>query len=363
MFPLSLARTAKTSIATVVALLGLAVSIAAPRAEAALPVRGVAVDVFLHESSDRVLVDIDEAAKLGSTTVRLAVHWSGLEVFGPNEYAQWYLDRLDAALARARARGLKVVLTPVFTPSWASSTGLQNTPPDDVATYGNFVAFLAQRYAPDLAGIEVWNEPNLESFWSTADAAGAYADLVRAAYAAVEAAVPSVPVVAGVLSGADVAFLESLYAQGIQGHYDVLSVHIYNDGRHPEELIDPQYAHATFLQGLRSLRSTVESHGETKPVWITELGWNTSTLRDSYWLDGVTLDQQAEYLSRALEMLESPDWGIDFTSGVIVYRLRNTGTDPDDPLQNYGLQFNDGTHKPSYRAVRSAFSVKGKPGR
>lgn len=358
-----LARRVTTTAATLVALLALSFSTVLPRADAALPVRGAAVDIFLHESSDRVLTDVDNAAALGSTTVRLAIHWSGLEVFGPNEYAQWYLDRIDATVARARARGLKVLLTPVFTPTWASSSGLQSTPPDDLADFGRFAAFLAKRYAPDLAGIEVWNEPNLVSFWSSDDAAGTYVGLVRAAHAAMKASAPSVPVVAGVLSGADTSFLEQLYAKGIQGHYDVLSVHVYNDGRHPETLIDPQYAAATFLQGLQSLRETVDRHGETKPIWITELGWNTSTLRGSLWLDGVTLEQQAEYLGRALAMLESPDWGIDFVSGVLVYRLRDTGPDADDPQQNYGLRFYDGTEKMSFGVVRSAFKARGRPKR
>ena len=140
-------------------------------------------------------------------------------------------------------------------------------------------------------------------------------------------------------------------------------MHIYNDGRHPEAVIDPQFAHATFLQGLRSLRATIERHADTAPVWITELGWNTSARRDALWLDGVTLDEQAEYLSRALAMLESPEWGIDFVSGAIVHRLRDTGTDPDDPQQNYGLQRVDGTPKPSLRAVRTAFGARGKPHR
>lgn len=350
----------RTTFVLLLALVALAGRADIPNADAAPAVRGVAVDIFLHEHPSLVLKDIDAAAHLGSTTVRVALDWSGFEPYKPQEYAQWYLDRLDALVSHARSRGLRVVLTPVFTPGWATSGG-PTSPPTDPKDYARFLAFLAGRYAADLAGIEVWNEPNHGGFWSAPDPAAAYAKLLAAAYPAVKTAAPAVPVVGGVLAGVDVAFLDRLYAAGIANNFDVLSVHPYNDGRAPDTLIDPRWAHVTFLQGLRALRTSLDARGEQRPVWATEMGWNTSTQRGELWLDGVSLSDQATYLARAFELLDDPASGVSYVSGALVYRLRDVGSDPANPQHNYGLQYLDGTAKPSYDAVRSAWPATSPP--
>lgn len=333
-----------------------------PQTSPKLVLRGVAIDISFFEPASAELADVDAAAAMGANSVRVALDWAGLKPLKQGEYAAWYLNRVDALVARAAARGVKVLLTPLHTPCWAvagvsSCSTASITPPVDPASFGRFAAFLARRYGARLAGIEVWNEPNLSSFWSAPDAATAYARLLKATYPLVKGAAPSTPVVAGALAGADAAFLQRLYAAGIQGSYDVLSLHPYNDGRDPEALIDAQWAAATFLQGLRAVRAERAARGDQKPVWLTEMGWNTSTLRGSLWLDGVTKEQQADYLTRAMSMLQTPSWGIDIASGVFVYRLRDVGTDLADPQQNYGLTAFDRTPKPALEAVRVAFAA------
>lgn len=346
--------------------------IPASPAHARLQTRGVAVDVIFGEPTSKAVADVDAAADLGANTIRSAIQWAGLEPAEKGQYAGWYLDALDAVVARARERHLKVMLTPVFTPCWASSgaAGLMSwlctvtsivpsltiRPPATPHDYADLMVFLAKRYGDDLAALEVWNEPNLPSFWNTASPAQDYADMLKATYAAVKRVAPDLPVVAGALAGADVAFLEKLYDAGIAGSYDVLSLHPYNDGRAPEETIAEQFAHATFLQGLRKVRATLRAHGDTHPVWLTEMGWNTSSQRGELWLDGVTPAQQAAYLTRALKMLDDPDSGIDFPTGAFVYRLRDVGSSLLDPQQNYGLQAHDGTAKPALAAVRAVFT-------
>lgn len=340
----------------------------AAAAPAAVPLeqRGVAIDISFTEPASAELADVDAAAALGATTVRVALDWSGLEPLRRGQYATWYLDRLDALVARAAARDVRVLLTPLRTPCWAGTVAnacgrptlareVSLKSPRDPADYGRFTAFLAGRYGTRLAGIEVWNEPNMPSFWNERDPVGTYVRLLRATYPLVKRAAPTLPVVAGALAGSDAAFLDRLYVAGMKGSYDVLSVHPYNDGRDPAQLLDARWASATFLQGLRTIRATRDARRDTTPVWLTELGWNTSTQRGLTWLDGVTPAQQADYLRRAIAMLQDPAWGIDFTSGVFVYRLRDIGTDPANPQHNYGLMAMDRTPKPALGAVGAAF--------
>jgi len=346
--------------------------LAVPASGAAAPVlRGVAVDALHGETAEQVTADVDAAARLGANALRVSVWWEGLEPGGKGDRAAWYLDRLDLLVDRARAHGLRVLLTPVGTPCWASSApgapggcdaagrGVPASaahPPRDPADYADLVRFLVGRYRTALAGVEVWNEPNLEGFWATPDA-GAYAALVRAVHGAVERLAPEVPVVAGVLAGSDTAYLERLYAAGISGHYDALSVHAYNDGRAPETLLDPRWIRATLLQGLQALGETLAAHREDAPLWITEMGWNTSSQRGLLWNDGVTPQEQADYLRRALGMLGDRSSGIGYAASVFVYRLRDLGDDPADPQHGYGLLRRDGTAKPAFAAVRDAFAA------
>ncbi|HYF28543.1 MAG TPA: cellulase family glycosylhydrolase [Baekduia sp.] len=341
-----------------------------PVASSAPRVRGVAVDVLFGETAAHVQRDVDKAAAIGATTLRVAIRWEGLEPIAKGQWAGWYLQGIDALVGRARARGLTVLLTPAGTPCWAATApgapeacgptghgvpGAASSAPRDPADYADLVTFLLRRYGSTVAGLEVWNEPNHPGFWTVPDPAG-YAALLRETYAAAKRVAPSVVVVGAALAGADTTFLDQLYAAGIRGSYDALSVHAYNDGRDPSALIDPRWAHATWLQGLRNLRSALTAHGERAPVWVTEMGWNTSTQRGQLWLDGVTTAQQADYLRRALAMLGDPASGIDYPAAVFVYRLRDLGDDRADPQQNYGLQRRDFTAKPSLDAVRKAFA-------
>lgn len=342
---------------------------------AAPKLRGVAVDILLHEPAHLAERDVDSAAALGANVIRLSVQWSGIEPLKKREYAEWYVRRLDDVIARAHAQGIQVLLTVVFTPCWASSAvgvpadcdawgvvpPFATQPPANPQDFADTMQFLAGRYQHALVGVEVWNEPNLDGFWATPDAAGDYAALLRATYPAVKQAAPRVLVVAGALAGSDTSFLDELYEAGIAGFYDVLSVHAYNDGRPPQALIDPRWAQATLLQGLRNLNTALRVHGETRAVWVTELGWNTSSLRGALWNDGVSPDDQAAYLSRAIAMLGDPASGIDFPTAVFVYRLRDLGDDPADPQHNYGLLARDGTAKPSFAAVRDAFAPQPAP--
>ncbi len=330
--------------------------------------RGVAIDIVFGAPAREELRDLDDAALLGADAVRVAVQWPGMEPARGDALAPWYLDRLDALVARARSRGIRVLLTPVFTPCWAVSRSdddpcaspaaaqqVQTQHPQDPDDYARFVARLVERYEPDLAGIEVWNEPNLPGFWDPRNAAEDYVDLVRAVRATLLRDAPAVPLVAGAVAGGDSAFLAQLYEAGIGGTFDVLSLHVYNDGRAPDTGLPARFARSTFRQGLLAVRDTLRARGERRPVWITEIGWNTSTLRGAPFNDGVTPAQQASYLRRALRELDRDRDGVGIAESVFVYRLRDGGVDPADPQQNYGLLRQDRERKPAFEAVRNAF--------
>ncbi|MBA2342041.1 MAG: cellulase family glycosylhydrolase, partial [Thermoleophilaceae bacterium] len=217
---------------------------AVPASAAPPPYRGVTVHSLSNEQVGDMDRTLDSAKALGANVVRVDVWWSVLEQEGKGKYTRWYLDRFDRFVKGAHARGMKVLPVLLWTPCWASSapkqmlagcsSGTQKYPPKSASDYGDFARFVATRYGSRLAGIEVWNEPNLLGFLSGSDPARSYTKLVKAAYSTVKSVNRSLTVVAGGLSGADRSFLEALYRRGMRGHYDVLSIHPYNGANAPD---------------------------------------------------------------------------------------------------------------------------------
>lgn len=353
---------------------GLVLSLAR-EAQAAPAYIGSQLHSLWHENYGDMDRELDSLKDLGANVVRIDINWSQLEETGPGQYTGWYRDRIDNFMAGAARRGIKVLASINNTPCWASSApthlkygcaagwqarGVTTYPPTKASTYGDICRYVASRYKSSLVGIEVWNEPNLAGFFTASDPAKSYVPLVKAAYPAIKAVAPGVKVLAGAMSMADAAFLKKLYAYGMKGYYDALSVHPYvGDGSAgPDTDWGPQYASWTFLPGLKLIRSTQGAAGDSKPVWATEFGWQTSAVRNSQYgyLNGVSEATQADYLARAIRLLKDPAAGLGFVEGAITYNFRDNSTDTADFSAFFGLLRRDFSKKPSFDAVRQAIA-------
>ena len=119
--------------------------LAAAPARAAGPEVGVADNRVLlagGAQADRVVA---EWPANGVDVVRILVQSTWVERYGWSEH--------DAAVARVRAAGRKVILT---------VTGPRTRP--DTRKFAAFAAAVAARYGADVDRYIVWNEPNLPSW-------------------------------------------------------------------------------------------------------------------------------------------------------------------------------------------------------
>jgi len=329
--------------------------------------------VQLHSLwSENTAADVDRQLdlldRLGATTARVDVGWSSLMTDGPGQISTWYRDRLDSLVAKASARGLRLIVTLAETPCWASSApeslklgcvgawwdrDVTRYPPTRAADYGDAAAWVAARYGSRIAALEVWNEPNHpDPAWArllSADQATAYAALVKAAYPAVKQVAPTLPLLAGAISFGDVAFVEALYARGLKGFYDGLSIHPYNEWRAPGSPHDPQWAKYDLVMGTEAVHNTMLAHGDLSPMWITETGWTTCVVGSSK--PCVTEAQQAAYLEATLPIVQ----GWSFVRALVFYGLRNKGTDARNSEHMYGMVRQDYSEKPAVAAVSRAF--------
>jgi hypothetical protein len=147
------------------------------------------------------------------------------------------------------------------------------------AAWVGWVQTVANRY-PQLAAIEVWNEPNLEWFWMMDQDPALYARLVRITADAVRAVQPNMKVLAAGIApwtlastadtSNDVDFLNALYDEPGVGAsaFDAISYHPYpcNNGV-------GSYTSTNVAQFTSRVRSVRNAHADTaKPLWITETG-------------------------------------------------------------------------------------------
>lgn len=294
-------------------------------------------------SVDQMNRELDALHSAGANAVRVDVNWSALEP-AQGQYSPSYLARLDAFMAGANQRGLAVIATVACTPAWASAGGQWNDAPSRPSDYGNVAEFLAGRYGTKLAALEAWNEPNVNNNLVAADLPAAYTAMVEAFFAGARQGNPQVPVLMGSLSYADLSFLRALYAHGIKGHYDGVSVHPYADGADPADL---QVTHS-FLGGIESLHRAQALAADNTPVWVTEFGWPTGTSRGAN-----SQRDSAAYVAKAFRLLDS----VPYVRGATVYQLRDMATDPSNPEDNFGLLSQNFTPRPAYVAFALAMGV------
>ncbi len=339
----------------------------APAASAAEP--GVHAHLLWSRmTSATVERDLGRLKAIGVEYVRVDVGWSSLESKGRGQISSWYLERIDHLVAEANQRGLELLLTFTETPCWASSApdslrqncegswwerSVQRYPPRDAAEYARALAFLVGRYGDRVAAWEVWNEPNHPDYLKGGNQVAEYAAILRAAYPAAKAAHASAVIVGGSLAGSDFEFTEALFARGIRDHFDAWSIHPYSEDRSPLDPWLDAYVKNSFIRGIPAVRQTLVEHGDAAPMWLTEFGWSTCTVRNQpeAYKNCVSETRQAEWLKQAYRQMG--EW--PYVRVGVWYNAQDKSEDLSHKSDNFGLRRYDGSRKPAYWAYRGMF--------
>lgn len=318
-------------------LLGL---LAAPAAGEAAPRASFGTDISrpLFEDARTIERELDQTRALGLRIARLEVTWGKVEP-QPGQLDAAELAKLDATAAAARRRGIKLFVHFLSTPCWASSAppgaDCSRYPPRDPRDAVLAATTVARRLAADSAAFEVWNEPDHrnELYWAGPDKVQRYVALAKTLYAPLKQAAPRVPVLAGAFVGTNGAWLKALYAAGIKGSYDAMSVHFYD----------------LTLAALRETRRVMAQHGDRTPVWLGETGWSSCgpnrTQLGHRCTDRAAQASQTADLVRA--MRRTP-----WVRGVVFFTLR------DDASFDFGLFDRRRRAKPVARALRSELRTR-----
>ncbi len=327
---------------------------------------GIQTHLMWAQYEDDLDSQLDKAKQAGAHILRVDVGWASIEDQAKGQYNQWYLKRLDNVVAGAEARGLKLLLTFWETPCWASTAPetakqgcagqwwdreVQRYAPHNASDYADALAYVVGRYKGRVAAWEIWNEPNHSHYFKADDVVRRYADMVKAGYPAAKAADPGATIIAGSLADADYGFTQKLLDRGIAGHFDAYSVHPYSGDRSPLDRGDDRWIQNSFLRGVPSVRETLMRAGQDVPIWLTEFGWSTCTIRDQQsYANCVDPDVQARHLTEAFTQMRS--WS--YVKSAFWFNLQDTSDSIDDRVENYGLLRTNGTAKPAFHAFANA---------
>lgn len=185
---------------------------------------------------------------------------------------------LDARVAAARANGADLLYTlGGRTPQWASARPDEtDQSPGGGSVYGpgqaaepktdqiwqDWVRAIATRYKGKIRYWEIWNEPDIVSFYSgTPDK---LIDLTRQAYAVLKQVDSNNKVLSPAFADSGgPAYLDYFLANGGGGFCDIVSYHFYIDS--PE---------GNGRWRAANLRAVLKRYGvDRKPLWNTEQGW------------------------------------------------------------------------------------------
>jgi len=253
-------------------------------APAGEPVRtrlGVSSHLSLRpeENADRDF-ELTRLAELGDFRVRTDFLWEWLEP-APGQFD---FEAVATGVERIRAAGGRITAILAYGVGWAMPDGTPGS--IDPAVYAAFAGATAARFCGQIDQFEVWNEPNLDTFWPPEADAARYALLLTAAHAAVKHACPGARVLVGGQSSADAdldngwRFLKALGAAlpGVCDAFDVLAIHPYTNDQAWSPERDAYASHGYVMPGQAAMtalaRERLADWGcPAKPVAFTEMGW------------------------------------------------------------------------------------------
>jgi hypothetical protein len=272
---------------------------------------------------------------LHAQVIRLNLHWASIaksrpiNPIDPNDSAyDWGID--DQAVQNASKYGLQVLFSIIDTPGWANGGAGRTHVPTNITDLRSFALAAATRYSgtwtatsgarlPAVHLWAAWNEPNNPVFlqpqykyvrgkWVIQSAID-YTKICEAIYAGVHGArVSGDRVACGVTaprgnnnpaearaSISPLVFLAAVHADGLR-HLDAWAHHPYplSPSETPSSKLNS--ATAISLGNIQTLIDRLTRYYGSKPIWITEYGWQTSPPDR---LAGVSWSKQSSYLSQA----------------------------------------------------------------
>jgi hypothetical protein len=286
--------------------------------------------------------NIAQIRELGFNAFRDDFPWSDFEQPDRRMGFTPQLGRLETQVKSGIARPLLILafghhLVPNSTP-----------PTTDEARrrFADYAAAAARSTASQHPIFELWNEWNMAGKKNPAFSAENYLALAQVAQPAVKQAAPNAPFIVGAI-GDDPGWTwtEKMLQTGILQYADGASIHLYNFCMGPAKRTSTE-----IIDRLTAFHRLVgqASGNPDFPVYVTETGWTTATNKC-----GVSEQAQADNTAQLIL------WAATATrwlKGVWIYELKDSGKNPSELEDNFGLYRFDNAPKPIACEVRGTWA-------
>ncbi len=301
-----------------------------------VPVRHVnvspyGINVFLNEEVDPAKREetVRLAAEAGFHWLRQEFPWQDIEIHAKGDFedrrnppprSAW--DKYDQIVALAEQYGMELIVRVSTPPAWSRARGDEVgtfAPPDNFADFGDFIYTLVSRYRGRIRYYQIWNEPNIYPEWGVYPISPEqYTELLKVGATRARQADPNIVIIAGALASTialqpdaapphnalnDLLFLQRMYDAGAAPYFDIMAMQAYGLWSGPtDRRLHPRVINFSRPQFVRDLM--VANGDATKPIWISEMGWNVvpAEIPDKRF-GQVTLEQQARYTPLAYERI------------------------------------------------------------
>ncbi len=286
------------------------------------------VNVFLErevEPEKREQV-VRMAKEAGFHWLRQEFPWEDIEIHGKGDFedrrnkpyrSAW--EKYDHIVSLAEKYDMELIVRLSNPPAWARAQGDaigSYAPPDNFQDFADFVYTVVSRYKGRVRYYQIWNEPNIYPEWGEQPVnPEAYTELLKLAATAARQADPNVVIISGALAAnieygprnmSDLVFLERMYRAGAAPYFDIMAMQGYGLWSGPtDHRVNPR---VTNFSRPMLIRDIMVRYGDAnKPIWISEMNWNTAPEGVEPRYGRVDEETQARYLVLAYERIRK-EW-------------------------------------------------------
>ncbi|MEI8388335.1 MAG: hypothetical protein WCG23_00480 [bacterium] len=291
------------------------------------------IGVCIHSGAAQ---DLDMVKAAGFTIARTDFKWGQVE----NVKGQYNWAAADQLVNDLTSRGIRpYFILDYNNPNYLAQSELVGIcTPAQVQGFTNFAAAAAARYKGKGIIWEIWNEPNLDTFWNPSNSVDQYMTLLKSAVPAIKAADPNAIVIAPAVAftANTFSFLDGCGKQGLYGLVDAISVHPYQNAAPDNGGLDYLY------DTIRNQIKTYNPSNPNLPIIGGEFGFSTT------WSNIQNETTEAQYLVRQLAYHDYKSIPVS-----MIYDFKNDGTDSTNAEHNFGLVKADNSLKLAYTAVQT----------
>ncbi len=288
---------------------------------------------------------------LGVRLLRISFGWDAIETSeGHFDWGFWD-DLVETAVDDY---GITLIPYVAYTPRWNATNQEEaffwRSPPVDYEAFGRFMTQLVTRYKGRIKTWELWNEPDIEWYWT--GPAEDFARFVKIGSEAVRRADPEATVVLGGLAHDTDYLLELFRDHAISPAVDVVNMHNYYEtwATYPVEDIGAYVGRVAEIVG---------RYGQGQPLWMAEVGYSTFR-RGSYVSPGYEAYYAYEHTPafQAVQLVRTVTAALatDKLSALAWYEVKDLPPSEEvigdnDNNRFLGVAYADHTWKPAARAL------------